>query len=141
MVLDLKILIQKKIVFYEIGRARLLNQSKKVLDTVVSALKNHREIIQVRVIGHTDRTGPYRVNVEVSKLRARWVRWYLIQNGIDPQRIVMDAKASKDPVATNKTKRGRQKNRRTVFQILKWGPVPKKEKPKNEEKHRPTKNR
>ncbi|MEE2960900.1 MAG: OmpA family protein [Myxococcota bacterium] len=138
---EIEILMQKKIVFYEVGRARLLKQSKKVLDTVVSALKNHREILQVRVIGHTDRTGRYKVNLEVSKLRAKWVRWYLIQNGIAPERIITGAKASKQPIATNKTKRGRQKNRRTVFQILKWGPVPKKEKPKNEEKHRPTKNR
>ena len=50
--------------------------------------------------------------------RAESVKAYLVSKGVEPNRIYTEGKGEKQPVASNRTKDGRQKNRRVEIEII-----------------------
>jgi OOP family OmpA-OmpF porin len=50
--------------------------------------------------------------------RAESVKSYLVSKGIEPNRVYTEGKGEKQPVASNKTKDGRQKNRRVEIEVI-----------------------
>lgn len=73
-----------------------------------------------RIEGHTDSRGSDELNTRLSRERAEAVQDYFIRNaGIEPARLVADGFASRQPVSTNSTDVGRQRNRRV--EILPYG--------------------
>lgn len=117
-VTDKKIEITE-IVQFETNKAVLLPQSEKLLDEVAEALKEHPQIEEVRVEGHTDSQGNTKLNQKLSEARAAAVRNYLIGKGIDGGRLVAQGFGETKPVADNDTEEGRYKNRRVEFEITK----------------------
>ncbi len=69
------------------------------------------------VTGHTDNTGGAQGNVNISRKRAEFAKDYLVQNGIDGNRIDALGKGPNEPVASNSTEEGRAQNRRTVVTV------------------------
>jgi len=67
---------------------------------------------KVNSIGHTDNTGDPAKNVSLSLARAKTVKAYLVQNGINSNKIYTSGLGSQKPIATNGTAEGRAKNRR-----------------------------
>jgi len=102
------------------ARARdvLLPQSRAVLDAAVSVLGNHPELSLVRIEGHTDGHGKADYNLGLSKRRAKAVRLYLMQHGIDADRLQSDGFGSSRPIASNDTTEGRARNRRVEMVIV-----------------------
>ena len=71
-----------------------------------------------RVIsGHTDSIGTDAYNQKLSERRAAAVKDYLVSKGIASSKITTIGKGETQPVATNKTKEGRQKNRRVDIEF------------------------
>jgi OmpA-OmpF porin, OOP family len=101
------------------GSADIMEESEKLLDEVAEAMKEHPEILRLRVEGHTDSRAGSSFNRKLSRARARAVRKYLISQGVEARRLVARGYGEKDPVETNKTQEGRYKNRRVEFKILK----------------------
>jgi len=67
------------------------------------------------IAGHTDSTHTRAYNQKLSERRANSVKEYIIKNfGIDPGRITSKGYGEDKPIATNKTKEGKAKNRRIV---------------------------
>ncbi len=111
-------------IFFDSGRATLKPGGKEVLKKVGEALKGYENKV-IRVVGHTDnvpvakslqRTFP--TNWELSVARATNVVRYLQEVGIPPQRMVASGRSEYDPVATNDTSEGRQKNRRIEIMLI-----------------------
>lgn len=73
---------------------------------------------EVQIVGHTDSTGSDQINDPLSVNRAKSVNNFLLQEGVKSSRLSFEGKGSKDPIATNSTKDGRQKNRRVEVFIL-----------------------
>jgi len=96
------------------GSSDLLNKSFKELDKVVSVLIAN-PLYKVEIYGHTENIGEETENVELSKQRAKSVTNYLIQKGIESERITFFGMGSEKPVDDNNTENGRLKNRRVVF--------------------------
>ncbi len=69
------------------------------------------------VIGHTDISGPRALNMKLSQQRANFVKSYLVQNGIDTDKISSSFKGPDEPAHDNGTPEGRAKNRRAVVLI------------------------
>jgi len=69
------------------------------------------------VIGHTDISGPRALNMKLSKGRAEFLASYLVQNGIDKDKITTSFKGPDEPAHDNSTAEGRAKNRRAVVLI------------------------
>ena len=97
---------------------KLRRSSKPTLDAVVKALKGFTQI-RVRINGHTDSQGKRSANRKLSERRAKMVRLYLITQGIDAGRLEVKGHGSAKPIASNKTKAGRSKNRRIEFKVIK----------------------
>jgi outer membrane protein OmpA-like peptidoglycan-associated protein len=108
-----------EVVQFRSGSAELLPDSEKLLSEVADALKEHPEILKIRVEGHTDTRAGSRYNRKLSRARARSVRKYLIEQGVAGRRLVARGYGEKAPVETNETPEGRYKNRRVEFKILK----------------------
>ena len=69
--------------------------------------------LQVNISGHTDSRGTAAWNAILSKHRAESIKKYLVDHGIDARRIAsVTGEGPNRPVADNKTKEGRSKNRR-----------------------------
>ena len=96
---------------------RVYPKFKKQLKKIAKHLKQNPEAILV-VTGHTDDTGPERVNRKLSLTRARWIREQLVKLGVGEDRITIRGVAHDEPVASGKSSKARKKNRRVEFEIV-----------------------
>lgn len=106
-----------KPVFFATNKDIILKKSFEVLQSVADALKASPQIKKVRVEGHTDIRGKREYNIDLSGRRAKSVRKWLIDNGIDEGRLDSAGYGPDKPIADNKTEPGRAKNRRVDFVI------------------------
>jgi outer membrane protein OmpA-like peptidoglycan-associated protein len=98
-------------VSFDTGSATIRPEMRPVLERFASSL-NANPSATVRIIGHTDSTGSDAVNQPLSIQRAAAVRDYLVARGVAPQRIVIDGRAAREPIADNANAAGRAQNRR-----------------------------
>ena len=75
------------------------------------ALKNPQQ--PIRIVGHTDSIGTTPYNLSLSARRAKSVGKWLTNKGVNPERITIEGRGEGEPIASNKTKKGRVLNRRT----------------------------
>ena len=106
---------------FEEGTANLKDASRELLNQVVDILDANRDM-KVQVVGHTDSWGLRAKNQELSRERARSVRFYLIRQSKDPTRMAKNVrsvgKGESEPLESNDTAVGRAKNRRVEFVIV-----------------------
>ncbi len=112
-----KIEILEKVQFAT-GSAEILDESFELLDDVAAILEDNQQVTKLRVEGHTDSRGGKRFNRRLSKKRAAAVRRYLIDKGIDEDRLSSKGYGSSKPIANNNTEEGRSENRRVEFNII-----------------------
>ena len=102
---------------FDFDKSALKPEGKAKLDDLVGKLKavNLEVII---AIGHTDSIGSNAYNQKLSVRRANSVKAYLVSKGIAANRIYTEGKGETQPVASNKTKEGRAKNRRVEIEVV-----------------------
>ena len=93
------------------GKADLTPEGHNAVSQVATYLRNYPEQ-HVVIVGHTDSTGSAALNANLSARRAQAVQTALVQDNIDPSRIETRGAGPANPVASNSTPEGRQKNRR-----------------------------
>ena len=101
----------KKGIQFKTGSSKLTKASYKTLDNIIKLLKKV-ESAKIEVQGHTDNTGSDVRNKKISQERADMVANYFIKKGIASERLRAVGYGSEMPIADNKTKSGRSKNRR-----------------------------
>jgi len=108
-------------VTFAFNSARLLPEALPTLRQLGEALKSAElETSCLQIEGHTDSIGSDEYNLKLSQRRAESVVRYLTQQmGIKADRMLPIGKGKQDPIATNATDAGRQKNRRV--QIVNLG--------------------
>ncbi len=100
--------------------AKLNDGARQRLADFANRLKAENKGVFIEIQGHTDDVGPAAVNMDLSLARARSVRDYLHQEaGIPLHRLAVAPYGETRPVADNKTREGRLKNRRVVLVVLK----------------------
>jgi len=111
-------------IFFDSGRATLKPGGKEVLKKVGAALKKLDNKL-IRVVGHTDNVpvakalrSTFPTNWELSVARATNVVRFLQDVGVPPERMVASGRSEYDPVASNETPEGRQKNRRIEIMLI-----------------------
>ena len=100
---------------FDINKSNVKPQYFAELDDFANQIKSCAHP-KIHIVGHTDSTGNDAINDPLSIRRAKAVEQYLINKGIDPSIITIDGKGSHQPIATNKTKEGRAKNRRVEIE-------------------------
>jgi len=94
----------------------IMSRSFGLLAEIASVLQT-RPTMRVRIEGHTDARGTPKHNLTLSQARADEVRMHLAGLGIDGARMEARGFGSEQPIETNKTAAGRERNRRVEFVI------------------------
>jgi chemotaxis protein MotB len=115
-------------VLFDPGQTTLRPQSKATLKKIANILKTETSAEIVRIEGHTDndpivkQKDKYKSNWELSAARAAAVLHYLVEEcGVSPTRVYIAGFGQYQPIADNKTKTGKAKNRRVEFVIVPRG--------------------
>jgi outer membrane protein OmpA-like peptidoglycan-associated protein len=87
------------------------------LDKLCSFLKLHTTY-KIEIGGYTDNVGEQQYNQKLSEKRAKSVIEYLINCGIEKERLVAMGYGEMYPIASNITVSGRKLNRRVVLKII-----------------------
>lgn len=90
---------------------------KPVLTSVSKVLKKYDKTY-VQIVGYTDNTGTASINNTLSYNRANAVANYLKLKGVSANRMLIEGKGSKNPIASNSTAAGREKNRRVEITLV-----------------------
>lgn len=96
---------------FEFGSAKLRSGEIKKLDEVTSFADKHPDV-KLEASGHTCSIGTEAYNQKLSERRAESVKAYLVNKGVAAQRIVTVGHGESKPMADNKTREGREQNRR-----------------------------
>ena len=103
--------------FFDFDKSVLKPEGKAKLDDLVSKVKGiNLEVIIA--VGHTDSIGTDAYNQKLSVRRSEAVKAYLVSKGIERNRVYTEGKGEKQPIADNKTKEGRAKNRRVEIEVV-----------------------
>jgi OOP family OmpA-OmpF porin len=103
--------------FFDFDKSVLKPAGKAKLTDLVGKIKGiNLEVIIA--VGHTDSVGTDAYNQKLSVRRAEAVKAFLVSQGIEKNRIYTEGKGEKQPVADNKTKEGRAKNRRVEIEVV-----------------------
>ena len=102
---------------FEVDSARILPKSFGLLNKAVAILGEFPSL-RIEISGHTDSSGEAEWNRVLSKDRANSVKLYLEERGVSSARLTSVGYGFDRPVATNATKAGKAKNRRTEFKLM-----------------------
>ncbi len=100
---------------FDFGKATIKERSLSSLDRVADILTSKN--FSLKLSGHTDNVGSAEGNLKLSKERAESVKQYLVSKGANPSRIEATGYGKTQPIASNATEAGRQKNRRVEFTL------------------------
>jgi OmpA-OmpF porin, OOP family len=101
---------------FDFDKSVLRPDGRKSIDDAMSKLSG-TDLEMVIATGHTDSIGSDAYNQRLSERRAAAVKDYLVSKGIPAAKITTIGKGESQPVATNKTSEGRQKNRRVDIEF------------------------
>ena len=106
-------------VYFETGKAKILEVSYPLLTTVAQIITDNPDLVEkVIVEGHTDNRGGTKYNKRLSQRRAKAVAKFLRKSGVDKRRLNHQGYGKEKPIADNATRQGRSKNRRVEFKVL-----------------------
>lgn len=103
--------------FFDTNKADIKPVFSPKLDALVDVLNNNA-LMKLEIAGHTDNIGTQSYNQVLSEKRAAAVMHYLVDKGIDQDRLVSKGYNFSKPVASNDTAEGRSKNRRVELKPL-----------------------
>jgi outer membrane protein OmpA-like peptidoglycan-associated protein len=112
-------------IYFKTAQADILKKSFKVVQAVVDVLKSVPELRKVEIAAFADDRGQDAFNRELTQHRGDSVRTWLIQHGIEPERLSAKGygKVALDTRSRESKKKQRQKNRRVEFHILDPAPA------------------
>ncbi|GGG38299.1 OmpA family protein [Hymenobacter glacieicola] len=97
--------------YFTQSTAALLPSSRPILNALARTLRE-QPAMRLEIAGHTDNVGEAALNLRLSEQRARVVRQYLVQQGIDSVRLTAHGYGSTKPIADNRDPQQRPRNRR-----------------------------
>ena len=106
-----------KNIYFEMSKSDLLSASFAELDKLVAMMQDNPNM-SIRLEGHTDIIGDHEKNLQLSRDRVLACERYLVQKGIDTERIQTIGYGDTRPILTKGTDEERKVNRRVEFVIL-----------------------
>ncbi len=104
-------------IFFEFDKYDLQGKSRTELQEIVRFL-NENPTLKVEIGGHTDNVGASDYNLQLSEKRAKSVYDYLLEAGIQKNRLFSKGYGQNKPIVKNNSEENRQLNRRIEFKIL-----------------------
>ncbi|MEM6294644.1 MAG: OmpA family protein [Myxococcota bacterium] len=114
---DNKILIKEKIQF-AVNSDKIQEVSFDLLNEVAKVIKDNPQIKKIEIQGHASAEGGDQHNMRLSDRRAKAVKKYLTsKGGVQKGELSAKGYGETQPIASNDTEDGREKNRRVEFVI------------------------
>ena len=104
-------------VYFNTARAQLRPMSLPLMDRLAEFMQAHPDISVLRIEGHTDNRGRADYNLQLSAARAHTIARALVDRGIPCRRLEAVGFGETLPLSGNKTRVGRQRNRRMELSI------------------------
>ena len=104
-------------VLFDFDKSVIKPEGKSKLDDISNKVRGINLEVVI-AIGHADSIGSDAYNQRLSVRRAESVKAYLVSRGIEANRVYTEGKGEKQPVADNKTKEGKAKNRRVEIEVV-----------------------
>ena len=101
---------------FDFNKATIRPHSFPTLDNLAQLLINKK--FSLKLAGYTDNVGGVAFNLRLSRERAESVKTYLVGKGVSDSQIQAEGYGKAHPIATNKTAKGRQINRRVEFTLF-----------------------
>ncbi|APW64755.1 hypothetical protein LPB137_02290 [Poseidonibacter parvus] len=105
-------------VLFDRNKYNIKENFTQKLDIFVDFMKKHIEY-KAEIQGHTDSRATEKYNEVLSENRASTIKTYLIESGIEEERLTSIGYGELSPIDTNKTKEGRANNRRVIAVLKK----------------------
>ncbi|MCM2680827.1 flagellar protein MotY [Echinimonas agarilytica] len=102
---------------YRSNSDRLELESQRRLRRVAEYVVNDPAIVKINIDAYSDSYGGRWLNLELSKKRANAIREFLIEQGVDDDKLVSSGYGERRHISSNETPLGRQKNRRVVMRL------------------------
>ncbi|MCS6796995.1 MAG: OmpA family protein [Myxococcota bacterium] len=96
----------------------ILPESFGLMEQIRAAIAGHPELRRIEIQGHTDDVGTEMYNLDLSQRRALSVRRWLVERGIEPDRLLARGYGEGHPLVRATTEEARARNRRVEFRIL-----------------------
>lgn len=116
---NLQVFILNNLLF-ERSKPNLLEDSYPALEKLVGVLTENPGM-RIELAGHTDALGSQRAKQQLSFKRVERIKEYLVEFGIDRERIVTVGYGGTKPIAPNDNEENRAKNRRVEIKVLDIG--------------------
>jgi outer membrane protein OmpA-like peptidoglycan-associated protein len=107
----------KELVYFDSNKYNLKPEALRALDFKVAYLK-HFPGKTIFVVGHTDKRASDKYNLDLGRHRAEEIQRYLVNNGINPKRIVLMTEGERRLVDPGNSSAADAKNRRAEFFII-----------------------
>lgn len=107
---------------FDVNRSEVKPALGRVLDRFAATMNEHA-VTTIQIVGHTDSTGSDAVNDPLSVARAQATRDWLVARGVAAQRIAIEGRGEREPIASNDTETGRARNRRVEIYIAESAPA------------------
>lgn len=104
-------------IFFDYDKSDIREEHSAFLNRLIHVVKGHSDL-RVKVIGHTDSDGSHEYNDELSKQRAQAITNFFVSKGLSKDRLIIEFKGERNPVDTNSTSEGKQRNRRVDFSFI-----------------------
>ena len=105
-----------KAIYFNSGKSTFRVGVDEKLDLIAEIMKEFKDS-DFKVEGHTDSVGSNTLNQNLSDTRAKAVLDYLVSKGIDAGRLTSKGFGEDNPIASNRTRRGRAQNRRVEINL------------------------
>ncbi len=109
-----KIILEK--IYFNTGSDEILNNSHTQLNQLAQLMTLNQNL-KLEISGHTDNIGEDKKNMLLSQKRADNIRYFLIDQSIDPSRISSVGKGEREPLLDNSSEMGRKENRRVEILV------------------------
>ncbi len=104
-------------VYFDYDKYEIKTEYHEYLRTMIKMVKSHSDL-RIKITGHTDSDGSDKYNEKLSQNRAKALIDFFEENGLEKSRVVIDFKGEKQPVDSNNTNEGKQRNRRVDFTFI-----------------------
>jgi len=104
-------------ILFETDSAKLAPSAADLVRRVADMMKNNPDV-KVAVVGHTDSTGDYKYNLQLSEQRAKAMVDALVKDGVAATQLAAVGVGPLSPVASNETSEGRAQNRRVELVLI-----------------------
>jgi len=103
-------------VLFDFDKSNVKPEAAAILDRLVSFMNENKDK-NASLSGHTDNVGAEAYNQALSERRVGSVKDYVVKKGVDGSRVSGQGFGESKPIADNKTREGRAKNRRVEIKV------------------------